>query len=275
MATLPQPISIASEATFDVFGRFPTEIRLKIWEAALPGPRIMQIKHGWIKPNFNERVQWLLPNEEDGEKDLRMFYPRCAPPQILYACRESYEITNAHYERVFGTEATPPIMRFNFRQDILYVDATAYLGGGFWLPCLPVQDRRRVRHLALRAWGGFIYLSHPHLYEKFLAEVLCCFPYLKQLTFTKRGPGYTYEDTTELLFADSCSRHETLEMYTADTHALQEFKNNHNPLDMVKLNACRARLLAVDEMDLLPLPAIDYNVITSQASRLAVRNALV
>jgi hypothetical protein len=135
-----------SERTFHKFPSLPLEIRLMIWKAALPEPRIVDI---WRRPLAITAGEWLeKENEEQFPKDglrpssleesLADEYAEpmlgissdTQPPSILFASRESYGVASKRYRREFRMAGSFPETYFDFRRDVLYLryDTMEYNG---------------------------------------------------------------------------------------------------------------------------------------------------
>jgi hypothetical protein len=85
---------------FPQFGNLPKEIRLEIWEAALPGPRIVELRERPFKIG-----NLLNRNHRTPKAGFKSY---CRALDILFACRESHEVAIKHYERAFDIAASHP-----------------------------------------------------------------------------------------------------------------------------------------------------------------------
>jgi hypothetical protein len=149
---------MATITEFTQFRDLPKEIRLMIWEAALPGPRIVNVLQRPLKKTIGEweeetGLSWpiLPPPEPDDDEDreweqngirseildaLGKFWDdydgyregqligiatKCPPPQILFVCRESYNVVKAQYTQAFTTLGSTAGIWFNFTLDTLYL----------------------------------------------------------------------------------------------------------------------------------------------------------
>lgn len=135
------------EPTFHKFGELPKEIRLVIWEMAIAGPRVVDLREEPLKityQGFKEQVQELKARREhidatvmeqelwvsmledmnmepDRQSQMRGFRSRCQAPRMLFACRESHGVGTKGYEQTFHTLASVPETWFDFHRDILYI----------------------------------------------------------------------------------------------------------------------------------------------------------
>lgn len=93
---------------FTLFNQLPTELRHQIWEAALPGPRIIQIKEKLVRKTKDEdEILSLLSNSK-------------APP-MLYVCRDSQRVAQKFYVPSFTFADSDPKIYFDFSADTLYL----------------------------------------------------------------------------------------------------------------------------------------------------------
>jgi 2EXR family len=120
-------------SAFPLFPILPTEIRLKIWQLALPGPRVVRV-HAYDEANY-----------------LSLFRSPTPPPQILFVCRESREQALLLYELCFGLEHinAPSTIYFNHELDTLYFEHEVRNGHGCEIVdfgvernCLPSVTRK-------------------------------------------------------------------------------------------------------------------------------------
>jgi hypothetical protein len=163
--------------SFPQFTKLPKELRVMIWRAALPDPRIVFLQPDLLSKYYCTRV-WSdkavdayfsgpikrIPTffdfnvaKESSNVFMGVDYgpkhqckglrSRCPPPTLLFACRESFEVASYHYKRAFGTEHAFPETWFDFERD------TLYFGCDDQDPLLEPQDflieeARKVQHLA-------------------------------------------------------------------------------------------------------------------------------
>jgi hypothetical protein len=166
-----------TKKAFQLFSLLPLELRLLIWQFALPGPRIV-----FLQPR---RLQWFRCTRVFSDRDIRKtltspvsfegdFLPyspevdwenvkyggNCynrygftsySSIAMLYVCRESYSVASQVYERAFGTTTAFAETWFNFNLDTLYLDcASSYI-----LVPHDIKDLDRVQHLALHCLASF------------------------------------------------------------------------------------------------------------------------
>jgi predicted nucleotidyltransferase len=129
-----------------------------IWEAALPGPRIVNVFQRPLKKTIGEweedtGLSWpiLPPPEPDDDDDNREWEQnairseilealgkrwddydeyreghligmstKCPPPQILSVCKESYNVAKAQYTQAFNTLGSTTGIWFSFSLDTFY-----------------------------------------------------------------------------------------------------------------------------------------------------------
>ncbi|KAF8858844.1 hypothetical protein BDZ45DRAFT_743060 [Acephala macrosclerotiorum] len=85
---------------FYVFAQPPKELRFLIWEAAIPDPRVINLRYR-------------------GCSALESRIPR---PTLLLACRESFGVMTKFYTKPFGIVLLSASTWFNFPHDALYID---------------------------------------------------------------------------------------------------------------------------------------------------------
>jgi hypothetical protein len=146
---------ITNDRSFPQFGQLPKEVRLIIWEMALPRPRVVDVRMRSLKKTY---LQWKRETEDGNETMENASYgettlPEASgassestdghghpgvnpplldghlvgiklnslPPQILLASHESLAAATKFYERVFFVDPSFPETYFNFNQDTLYI----------------------------------------------------------------------------------------------------------------------------------------------------------
>jgi len=153
------------ERVFQLFPKLPIELRLVIWEQALPGPRVVNLTRkklkktvgDWERENgANRREDIFLaagmssaevfldlhkiynPNDEGNGKtrlspkdsnavELAGFESNTEPPNILFACRESRDLALKHYQLAFSSFGSIPQTYFDFSLDTLYIRGENFL----------------------------------------------------------------------------------------------------------------------------------------------------
>lgn len=121
---------------FPLFKEFPKDIRVLIWETALPRlrERVVRVREAELKKN---RGEWYDERREKGlpvpdvwtpetiarrkETRLKALQGCSRPPQILFVCREAYETASLFYARLFEDDVvSSPGIYFSPKTDILY-----------------------------------------------------------------------------------------------------------------------------------------------------------
>lgn len=161
-------------AKFTRFLDLPIELRRNIWEAALPGPRLVNIRQRSLKPTIGEWErdtgrEWPVMEEESGgdavpdeahslryrpltrqqiqqapenvystaygTRHLVGIYSEAPPPEIIYVCREARDVVLQYYTQAFYCAESFPQTYFDFAIDTLYI-RTDNFGFGEGLECL-------------------------------------------------------------------------------------------------------------------------------------------
>lgn len=172
---------------FKRFQRLPKDIRIMIWELALPGPRIVGVRAREIRDSRQEgtagkSAKWGLMSE-------------CEPPAVLFVNHESYDFASARYTKAFGASGTTPQTWFDFKRDTLFLDGCIQklLAEDVLQPHSFGEDASRVENLAMirpyhpSATSSF---THPHRMDldsddlEWMSAMLSWFGGIKNLTVT-------------------------------------------------------------------------------------------
>lgn len=105
-------------SSFTVFPELPFELRLKIWEHAMPGPRVLG-----VSPKMQYR------SDHGGIIPVKMVWRTSAPNlNLLHVCHESREEALRVYRPSFGIPLEPGQNHVDFTNDTIYFGG---LGRGF------------------------------------------------------------------------------------------------------------------------------------------------
>jgi hypothetical protein len=206
---------------FPKFNKLPKELRVMIWHAAIPDPRIVYLKQDYMPVYYCTRV-WsdkALDDTFDHDDKIPTFFdfhdrkhvswgvfrpgpglkcgPKynsiglrslCPPPNLLFVCRESFEVATKHYTKAFGTCNASPSTWFDFERDTLYLDWDIIAEEELVPRDFLISEASRVRHLATfdfpqrSHWSNFMRgVDYPD-YESWLCEIFSVFTNLTQLT---------------------------------------------------------------------------------------------
>ncbi|KAF4630007.1 hypothetical protein G7Y89_g8135 [Cudoniella acicularis] len=103
------PTSTSSHGPiFTLFNRLPIELQLKIWEAALPDPRVINIREQRLRKTRRGR-------------DMVGVTSDTKAPSVLFACRDSYSIASKFYIPSFSFADSIPETYFDHQRDTLYL----------------------------------------------------------------------------------------------------------------------------------------------------------
>jgi hypothetical protein len=182
---------------------------------ALPGPRVVNVRERLLKKTYE---QWF--RDEDARRlaggeisrlakdleDLRKgwvsghitgLHSDTAPPNILFVCRESVEVSSKFYERILGRHRSLPAAWFSFLNDTLYLRYDNYFQGknrmASCLNYLPnVDDREnlgKVQNLALLLCHKDLRSLFLHLEEYLAVDFLWQFEGTKKISLVLQHYG--------------------------------------------------------------------------------------
>jgi hypothetical protein len=147
---------------FTLFNQLPSELRLQIWELALPGPRVMHIKErlvGKTKVESQRRdsnFENLLPGCADD--DMLSLRSDNILPSELFACRDFRQVALKFYVKSLALAKSTPETYFDFDVDTMYLRFGTFAGTDtVWLDKFIQQlesmydsdDFRKVKKLAI------------------------------------------------------------------------------------------------------------------------------
>ncbi|TGO59734.1 hypothetical protein BOTNAR_0157g00260 [Botryotinia narcissicola] len=92
--------------TFTCFMKLPLEIRVMVWEASLPGPRVVLLRPTWI-------FEWKIVPD--------YVLQSSNPVTALYVCRESFNVASTRYTQTFAPPESPFKTWFDFDVDTLCI----------------------------------------------------------------------------------------------------------------------------------------------------------
>jgi hypothetical protein len=106
---------------FPLFNHLPKELRVQIWESALPGPRIIYVQRVLTSGDNHESV-W-GPARRNGTTPGEPSHFMSASPNdslmpLFLACKESHSVITKEYSVIFPASST----WFSFSTDFLYLD---------------------------------------------------------------------------------------------------------------------------------------------------------
>ncbi|KAH8597318.1 hypothetical protein B0O99DRAFT_618526 [Bisporella sp. PMI_857] len=231
-----------ASTTFPQFSLLPAELRDKVWEFALPGPRIIYLYEFNTRSHGCSRVWSNKPNHSSGNA---AFYDLDNPSDsdhvsitrtigpchgfksvgstipLMFACKEAYNIGVKTYPLSFGTTTSFPATRFNFEIDTLYIARKRFNP----LPSLNdcIVDVTKVLNIAIDA-KVLDYHWDDSLEE--IATLLRLFGNVRNLYLAIKYHGETHGNLTGVHYIDLCENPEyavsSHELHAATKRILQE-----------------------------------------------------
>jgi hypothetical protein len=287
-------------SSFPKFNSLPPEIRNLIWEAALPGPRLIHIEASYRAfyscyrvrsdvavdalnvdgfPAFFDHDYGYRADDLREMQDDPHFTTRAPPPVLLYVCRESFEVASKHHPRVFGTAYSPPKVSFNFMTDTLYLDwDLPWFGGVFQPKDFSWVELAKVRYLTIECNESCARNFNFDSKEEFLAMVLSYFPNLEKLTISRTDAFLNQSNTGDLVLMNLLSE-KALVYHRPENDDDDDqlfcwfvyfYETGEGLFDSKKLERCRKEHMAKkgngrETRELPPLPKIDCQIVTTPA----------
>lgn len=118
LATAMPSVILITTDTPTCFDSLPRELRDKIWQYALPNPRI-------VKADVVDGL-WKQTFDYDHEIDNPRYFYRI--PNLLHICRESREIALKFYQPLLTDPVGHPMFLFDPENDVLSVGKSRYNG---------------------------------------------------------------------------------------------------------------------------------------------------
>lgn len=203
------------------------ELRLQIWELALPGSRILHLREtDSTNPNFKPNVAYEKPR-----KDAKWTISAQTPtPSLLLVNRESFAFASQYFELAFPTERdaqwpNPACARtwINFEKDIVYLSDETFIqrnlnefGGRGWTKSRKnhrhIEGGYNIRNLAIKA-NDFLGVKEGCNYPsssrgnvlnliKFYPRTRKIYIVVSHTSTSKYDRFYTTSEAQELVFVD-------------------------------------------------------------------------
>ncbi|KAF7932015.1 uncharacterized protein EAE97_009036 [Botrytis byssoidea] len=235
--------------TFTCFMELPLEIRVMVWEASLPGPRVVLLRPTWI-------FGWKTSRCFGSHEVIRVpdyVVQSSNPVTALYVCRESFNVASTRYTQTFASPESPfkTWFDFDFDFDTLCIapnEAFHHRLPAVFAEPLPVTALDK-EYDTEEWWWSF---QNPYVLEVFLDVCLIDAGRLEELTLvTGRYPCNTYVFTPkrskDLSFIELQDIDASLKLYTG----LYEPKLEASIQSIQKEYAAQLRSLASIKFDKL------------------------
>ncbi|GAP90572.2 hypothetical protein SAMD00023353_5000620 [Rosellinia necatrix] len=170
--TMEQPSSLASTAqeatSFTKFGQLPPELRIKIWEFALPGARVVMVnspyaRQEWAPNSLDEALPQVL-DEETWQSTTQI-------PALLHVNSESRHEALKHYSLSFGVGGAQPRIYIDFDRDTLFFGDAELRPecSSLWAR---TKDLEKVQRLAIVPEGAWRALRWKKVDLRFLQKLI-------------------------------------------------------------------------------------------------------
>ncbi|TGJ81134.1 hypothetical protein E0Z10_g7623 [Xylaria hypoxylon] len=137
--------------SFPKFRELPAELRIKVWQFAMPGARTVIIKSPHTRKNVPTSLDEALPQALDGEMTWQS---TTRIPALLHVSAEARHEALKHYSLALGVDKAQPRVYIDFNRD------TIFFGDAELTPeCSPLwtktNDLEKVRRLAVVPEGAW------------------------------------------------------------------------------------------------------------------------
>ncbi|KAH8664264.1 hypothetical protein BX600DRAFT_296437 [Xylariales sp. PMI_506] len=148
--TVP-PTPSATADSFTKFSQLPPELRIKIWQQALPGPRTVVVKSPFRRTRLAHSLEDAMMQSED---HAETWYSNAPVPPLLQVNAEARHEAQKHYQLALGAKPHPPRIYVDFSKD------TLFFGHSELTPnCSPIlkttEDLDKIRRLAVVPEGAY------------------------------------------------------------------------------------------------------------------------
>ncbi|KAG9245483.1 hypothetical protein BJ878DRAFT_541246 [Calycina marina] len=161
------------EKKFTKLSDLPSELQLKIWEAALPPPRIITITS--FRPQYQcAKCGRVLPSASETCHLAVLTYKR---PALIQVCSTSRRVFLQAFPNTITFETTPEVMkrptlfdvRLNASSEVVFINHQNNLFGYWAFTGMPIlmpdgiMDHYRnladVKHVAVEPWGASLFIE--------------------------------------------------------------------------------------------------------------------
>jgi hypothetical protein len=267
---------------FTLFNQLPIEIRLHIWEAALPGPRVIDMIERRVKRKGDPAFDPPFP--KGAQENVLVLWSHSKAPSTLFACRESHSVASKVLIPSFAFASSIPEIYFNFQIDTLYLRSDTFVFDDtkeFQYFIEEIESIYDIDHI--RQVQNLAILLDPEevgAYHYQLAEVLGWFGNIQKLTIVVGHFDRENDDNGDILFIEAidviktCHNYETFSPKPTQLHEILEASLPVNFVSTTELerslekNRQRNRRFkqelkdegAEEDVDLgdIPMPDIEY-----------------
>jgi len=151
--------------TFPQFGQLPVEIRLQIWEAAMPGPRAVMLR----SPHPGKFRSKLFGGKKQDGAAQKAWRSSTRVPVLLHVNSEARAVALKWYRLSLATDAgadADPRIYIDFDRDYVSL-SRAEMDAACDALWAATADLDRIRHLAVSYWGYDRFTRLPMLMGRF------------------------------------------------------------------------------------------------------------
>ncbi|KAI1305670.1 hypothetical protein F5Y03DRAFT_148933 [Xylaria venustula] len=147
----PSTPYLRGEDTFTNFGKFPAELRIKIWQFAMPEARTVVIKSPFLQKPAPISLDRVLPQPLDSEDTWQS---TTQVPALLHVSAEARHEALKHYSLSLGVGKAQPRVYIDFNRDTLFF-GDAEITPECSLLWTKTKDFEKVRRLAIVPEGAW------------------------------------------------------------------------------------------------------------------------
>lgn len=222
---------------FTLFNQLPAEIRFQIWEAALPDPRVSNIRERLVrKTKLGDREtdsSFESSSPKSADNNTLSSWSDSIVPSKLFACRESRQVALKFYVKSFAFANLTPEDYVDFEVDTMYLRFSTFakIDTSNWLDDFMQQLEsmynsdgvHRVQKLAI-----LLDLEENKNYHRQLAQVWRWFGNVQELKVVVSDFDHGNDDRGVIIYVEpfdatkTCRNYETFAPESACCHEIPD-----------------------------------------------------